>query len=55
MLAAVSAKHGPDVLQQHGAPRSWLAWAADAARDEDPLVTAVSTKIWPVYKASLVD
>ena len=44
----VTTKHGPDALQPHGAPgRSWLAWAADAARDQHSLVAAVSTKSWP--------
>ena len=48
VLAAVTTKHGPGALQPHGAPgRSWLAWAADAARDQHPLVAAVSTKSWP--------
>ena len=52
VLAAVTTKHGPDALQPHGAPgRSWLAWAADAARDQHPLIAAVSTKSWPAYKA----
>ena len=55
VLAAVTTKHGPGALQQHGAPRSWLAWAADAARDQNPLVAAVTTKSWPAYKASLVE
>jgi hypothetical protein len=56
VLAAVTTKHGPHALQPHGAPgRSWLAWAADAARDQHPLVAAVSTKSWPAYKASLVE
>jgi len=56
VLAAVAKKHGPDALQQHGAPgRSWLAWAADAARDQHPLVAAVSTKSWPAYKAAIVE
>ena len=56
VLAAVAKKHGPDALQLHGAPgRSWIAWAADAARDQHPLVAAVSTKSWPAYKASLVE
>ena len=60
VLAAVTTKHGPQALsaalQPHGAPgRSWLAWAADAARDQHPLVAAVSTKSWPAYKASLVE
>jgi hypothetical protein len=56
VLAAVTTKRGPDALQQHGAPvRSWLTWAADAARDQHPLVAAVSTKSWPAYKASLVE
>jgi hypothetical protein len=57
VLAAVTTKHGPDALQPHGgAPgRSWLAWTADAARDQHPLVAAVSTKSWPAYKASLVE
>jgi hypothetical protein len=56
VLAAVTTKHGPGALQPHGAPgRSWLAWAADAARDQQPLVAAVSTKSWPAYKASLVE
>ena len=54
VLAAVAKKHGPDALQPHGAPgRSWLAWAADAVRDQHPLVAAVSTKSWPAYKASV--
>jgi hypothetical protein len=54
VLAAVAKKHGPDALQPHGAPgRSWLAWAADAARDQHPLVAAVATKSWPAYKASV--
>ena len=56
VLAAVTTKHGPEALQPHGAPgRSWLAWAADAARDQHQLVAAVSTKSWPAYKASLVE
>jgi hypothetical protein len=57
VVAAVTTKHGPDALQPHGgAPgRSWLAWAADAARDQHQLVAAVSTKSWPAYKASLVE
>ena len=56
VLAAVTTKHGPEALQPHGAPgRSWLAWAADAARDQHPLVAAVSTKSWPAYKAALVE
>ena len=56
LLAAVAKKHGPETLQPHGAPgRSWLAWAADAARDQHPLVAAVSTKSWPAYKASLAE
>jgi hypothetical protein len=56
VLAAVAKKHGPDALQPHGAPgRSWLAWVADAARDQHPLVAAVSTKSWPAFKASLVE
>jgi hypothetical protein len=54
VLAAVTTKHGSDALQPHGAPgRSWLAWAADAARDQHPLIAAVSTKSWPAYKASV--
>ena len=56
VLAAVTTKQGPEALQSHGAPgRSWLAWAADAARDQHPLVAAVSTKSWPAYKASLAE
>ena len=56
VLAAVTTKHGPEALQPHGAPgRSWLAWAADAARDQHPLVAAVTTKSWPAYKASLAE
>jgi hypothetical protein len=54
VLAAVTTKHRPETLQP--APgRSWLAWVADAARDQHPLVAAVSTKSWPAYKASLVE
>jgi hypothetical protein len=35
VLAAVTTKNGPHALQPHGAPgRSWLGWAADAARDQ---------------------
>ena len=55
VLAAVAKKHGPDALQQPHHGRSWLAWAADAARDQHPLFAAVSTKSWPAYKASLVE
>jgi hypothetical protein len=55
VLAAVTTKHGPHALQQPHHGRSWLAWAADAARDQHPLVAAVSTKSWPAYKASLVE
>jgi hypothetical protein len=48
VLAAVTNKHGPEALRPHGAPgRSWLAWVADAARDQHPLVAAVSTKSCP--------
>ncbi len=59
VLAAVTKKHGPQALP-HGAPGrfsrgSWLAWVADAARDQHPLVAAVSTKSWPAYKAALFD
>ena len=55
VLAAVAKKHGPDALQQPHHGRSWLAWAADAARDQHPLVGAVATKSWPAYKAALVE
>ncbi len=55
VLAAVTTKHGPHAMQPHGARRSWLAWAADAARDQHPLVAAVSTKSWPAYKTALVE
>jgi hypothetical protein len=54
VLATVAKIHGPAALQPHGAPgRSWLAWAADAARDQHPLVAAVSSTTWPAYEASL--
>ncbi len=56
VLAAVTTKHGPHAQQPHGAHgRSWLAWAADAARDQHPLVGAVSTKTWLANKPSFVD
>ena len=56
VLAAVAESRGPEALQPHGAPgRSWLAWAADAARAQDPLAVAISTTSRPAYKASLVD
>ncbi len=53
VLAAVAKKHGPGALPQGAPGRSWLA-SADAARDQHPLVAAVSSKSWPAYKAALV-